>query len=275
MGLHPVFLYIGSFCASATFVYFLFEKMEVVLKKEIKIAFSRLLKNLDAGEEFENWVVTFGSFFDRIMGENHFSWKRFKRSCIASYLSLLVCFAILFSINPNTYYEKFSEGPIYLWVISFLVGGLAVNIFPDYLSYIQTRFFIKLFSKARSSFNKALIPILDIIATYLIFIIFTMSMVFIFMPGNDLNFKMYFNVLKPNFILGIIKRPEILLFLLTTFFTSTWLYLFLLSSALIKYGKFFTKNLDIDNKPFHSLGIVSMATVFIIYLIAAPFVLGK
>ena len=63
--------------------------------------------------------------------------------------------------------------------------------------------------------------------------------------------------------------------LITTFFTSVWIWIYFISSIIVKITgrtragvKFLQKHLDLKEKPFKSLGMVGQVIVTLIYLIA-------
>ncbi len=64
----------------------------------------------------------------------------------------------------------------------------------------------------------------------------------------------------------------------STFFTSVWVYLYVISGLIVKagsfieiLGSFIRKIFDIDNKPLRSMGYVCMVLVSLIFLIV-PFI---
>src|SRR4051794_10741672 len=55
------------------------------------------MKHLETGivaGEAVNWPDTFAKVFDRVFGEKHLSWKCFGRSCIATFVSLVIIIGV-------------------------------------------------------------------------------------------------------------------------------------------------------------------------------------
>jgi len=247
--------------------------MEDAANQETRTACSKRLRNIKTDEKYENWAVTFGNIFDKIFGEKHFSRERFLRSFVATYVFLIICLVTIYSLF--TAYFKSFIGDISLIIIVLLLGVI-LAIIPYYLSLIQTRYFIKLLEKPRNKIIILLVLILDVISTYILFLFFLVIVpnLLSLASFNGFTKEPFLTVFTLDYFKGLTGRKS-LAFLLPTFFTSIWLYFYLFSSWVIKYFKFFTKRFDIENKPFKSLGLVSVSTVFVIYLIAVPFVLSK
>ncbi|GEM_PF-3404566 len=272
------FAYWGSFIVLATFVHLLFWAMGDASSEESRKACSNWLGNIKTGETYENWAVTFGSIFDRILGEEHFSWKRFFRSGLASYASLVICFAAVYTFDVDFYNNDFERDGVLYSILSIFMGGAALNLIPDYFSLIQTRYFINFFERPRNNIFMPLALILDVFSTYILFFfaLIIMAGLTSLVGLSDTKVSPFLLLFSPLDVLKkLINHRFLIVFLSTTFFTSIWLYFYLFSGWVIKYLKVFTRFLNIEEKPFKSLGIVSMSIVFIIYLIASPFVLFK
>jgi len=240
----------------------LFQQAETVVKPEVKAAISQWLQNLNPTTAFANWPVTFAAVFDRIFGERHFSWHCFIRSCAASFLAVVIATLVWAALRPSqfTAFVQYLKNTSLFAV--FLFAAL-LNLIPDYLSLLETRYIIRWMSKRASTFRILGLLAFDLLATAAIFICWLWAA---FMLGR-LSYK------------GLL-RPPILIFFSSTFFTSVWVWLYAGSGLLVKLGQYLGIGvkvlkvvLDIENKPLRSMGYVAILLVTLVYLVAAPFVL--
>jgi hypothetical protein len=85
------------------------------------------------------FATLFRDAFDAVFGAQHLTWRCFKRSCLASYATvgfLTVLWLALFAedikfVNPTLF-------EILLWIAMVLF----INILPDYVSLLKTRYVI-------------------------------------------------------------------------------------------------------------------------------------
>jgi hypothetical protein len=71
-------------------VWKVFERTENLLSGTTKFEVAVWLVGLDLGKKVINWPSTFSRVFDRVFGERHLSWKCFGRSCLTSFISVVV-----------------------------------------------------------------------------------------------------------------------------------------------------------------------------------------
>ncbi len=277
MGSPSTLSYFGSFFTAMTTIYFLFDLLEKNTSDDVKLDLSEKLKKIKTYEGLNNWAETFGKAFDKIFGKEFITWEKFIKSSIASYVCLLICFTYSYSLN-SIYYINLFETYGYFTIFFFLfVFGAWFNLVPDYICLNKTRYLIKLCEKPLTKGEKVGILLGDIISTYIIFffsIIFP-TIIFVLLKAIGV-IEIALLYLSDSF--GNFEPPDIPLsvFLATTYFASIWFYLYLISSRLISCWQFFESFMNKKrNTPFTDLGIISILIVFVIYLIAAPFVLFK
>lgn len=173
-------------------------------------------------------------------------------------------------------------------IIPLLILVFLLNSIGDYFSLLSTRFFI---NKMSNSTNKAVILfylIIDFFVTFLIFIVlfFTATTLYVsfFLKyqvaygsiGQHSIFKLFgvadgivWKYMKADIIeilsLNFSGAYPSKIFIFTTFLTSIWLWLYALSGFTIKafnlsnkVFNFSRNHLDIENKPFRSLGVIAV-----------------
>ncbi|NET39058.1 MAG: hypothetical protein F6K19_44975 [Cyanothece sp. SIO1E1] len=150
------------------------------------------------------------------------------------------------------------------------------NAIPDYFSLLETRYIIKRMATTNSIVAWFLYLILDFCLTIAIFLLAAI----VFSPLVNWFFNININPLRflSNIQYGLrtFDSDYFSVFFYTTFFTSIWIWGYLLSGLILKLitpfrgGLLFLKSkLDIDNKPFRSMGVIIVTIISIIYLIGA------
>lgn len=84
----------------------------------------------------KGWSEGFVSMFDAVFGAHHFSWRCFLRSTLASMIAVILIWLLMGN-----------AGAIGLRVqseltLGFLVSGLVINVFADYISLLETRWLL-------------------------------------------------------------------------------------------------------------------------------------
>ena len=289
-----ILAYIEAWIGIAGFVWVLFERADKVAKDEARESASRFLRNLEVGKSLNEWPRQFCQVFDTVFGEKHISWRCFLRSAIASLISVILIF-ILFSI----FKENILTGAIVdnseptssermFRVISFVfVGGALYNILPDYISLLETRFILHKLRNQQSVFQIIFFLSIDIaasIAIFLVPLIITVMTMNIAIEGLE-SFEETFtfqSILELSsgtiFVKGEIGLLSI--FFYSTFFTSIWIYLYVLASSTITFLSKLQKPwlwlrdnfLDIDSKPILAMGWIASMIVTVVFLVSIPFV---
>lgn len=269
-------------------IWFLFVKLEETLRPEIKTDISNWLSNLNPEKKLANWPTAFASIFDGIFGKKHFSWRCFSRSCIASILAVLMLTILWWALNPEGFYGYF-----YRFGFDSLVGSLVLyillsfcfNLIPDYFSLLETRYIIGKLRNVHSTPKIIIFLVIDLVATVFIFLVGAAIGIAIItiIYGQD-NYEETLTGFMGMFLSGITMDVSndyipvnMGVWFYSTFFTSVWIYLYVISGMIVKAGSFIgilasciRKIFDIDKKPLRSMGYVSIAFVSLAFLIV-PF----
>ena len=83
-----VLSYLGTWAAFAGGLWFLFDKTEKAVSPVVRRSASAWLRNIDPAAVAARWPSLFAAAFDKLFGEKHWSWKCFRRSAVASVLSV-------------------------------------------------------------------------------------------------------------------------------------------------------------------------------------------
>ena len=262
----------------------LFSLSEKAASPDAKNAITRWLKNVKLEGTPTTWPSTFASVFDSIFGKKHFSWRCFRRSCVASLIAVLVMTFIWAALRPlhaRHQMENFVSKPGEFLVVVIVFAGL--NLLPDYVSLLESRYILRRMSAVQHSTGRILsLLVLDVVLTVSIFFAALLLLGF----GFNYPFgKSAANILElyGEGVAEILNHGVFLsspggslslgIFFYTTFFTSVWVWLYAISGLVVKVGEYFGITvspirwfLDIENKPLHSLGVISMLLVTLIYL---------
>ena len=236
--------YFGSWASIMGGTIALFGVAEVVANVEIKDRIKKWLSNTEPDNHEDKWASQFADLFDSIFGKRHLSIKCFVRSCVASVFAVLICWIVFHNTN--------SSGPIISikavdTVLFILMISMVINVFPDYLSLLESRFMLNVLMKRDSKKAVSVILFIDIIATIAIWASSTLITVPIMLYMMDwpidttinnmsdlLNFWIQAVSGSWNEILNMwsddFLGPSVAIRTLfcSTFFTSVWLWLYLI-----------------------------------------------
>jgi hypothetical protein len=292
----PFLAYVGSWVAITGGIWTLFSRAETVTSPEAKVSISRWLKNVRLEGTSTNWPSTFADVFDSIFGKRHFSWRCFWRSCVASIAAVVVMTLIWAALRPQEFKNFLYPRPIFAssepptfepWaVLLVFLGSAFLNFIPDYLSLLESRYVLRLMRSRTSSLQVFALLIVDLLATAAIALcvmgLFT-ALFLLPIDSDEVTFSSVLTISK-GLILGTTLSVEFFLqwpipigvWFYSTFFTSVWVWLYALSGLAVKVGEYLGITLtrlrwalDIENKPLHSLGMVSILLVSLIYLVIA------
>ena len=279
-------------CASVWGVFF---TAQSVARPSFNTTFGARLQQFDLTSWLQRWPDEFATLFDRVFGQRHLSWQRFYRSCLATTFALLVtllAFLIVAGVSPSEYWANWKTSR---YMVIWLVILPTVNFIPDYLSLIETRFLIGRLRSNPSLIRVVLFLCLDLGATATIFCIFySLFYLLSSIPLSNLAdyrwndvvyaFRYTGSVLlkwstSPELDINRVSRFETGIVYFTTFFTSVWLWLYVLAGIvakilerILRYPWHWLKEgfLDLENKPLQSLGWVASGLVFIGFALASP-----
>jgi len=264
----------GTTLALAGFILPLFTSAGQAAANDTKAKLSAWLNNMGGvGKDPFNWATVFTEFFDNLYDHKLFSKRRVFMSFITSIVLLIIIYIIWYLVSYdslNGSLEGLKVDPI-LWIIGI---GAALNLIPDYFSLQETRWILKLLKRTSGILSVLFLLICDLVLTLLIFLVGMGVAVMIYEGGLEKEL-----LLELAYILwgGLTIDSDYIFFspfIYTTLFTSVWIYLYLISSGLIKIGVLLGKGtgkvfglLDVERKPFLSLGVVSSSFIFVIGII--------
>jgi len=205
----------------------------------------------------DTWTAQFGRLFDTVFGEKHFSWKRLYRSAVASVLSVIFLY-VLFAHILGVMGER-SFGAIPFWQV--LLLGAAINIIPDYLSLIETRWLLRRFERVRSFPLQIVLLLVDLVFTAAIIFGAINLYALIFVDGRP-----------PSWVELVALFSPLAILFYSTFLTSIWAWLYCLSTWFIRL---FTKLglrrvLDVKADPVKQIALVGSALVLVGGLALGP-----
>ena len=286
-----VLYYLGTWAAFAGGLWFLFDKAEEAVSPVVRRSASAWLRNVDPAAVAARWPSLFAAAFDKLFGEKHWSWKCFRRSAVASVLSVGIVFGIYWSIYGNvgeSFWGLGDDGPSPTALMSGLPAILllaALNVAPDFVSLLQTRWVL------RWCPGWALV-VLDGVATAVIagavFLVIHVGLFGMVGHGSfDPAWSGIFTAIPENLYGLISLDPELSMFGVTlgiffysTFLTSIWLWLYLAAGAAVRVAGGFGVGLrwlraftDIDEQPFRSLGFAAVLITTLIFLAGIPLIL--
>ncbi len=276
----PQIVSLGTFLAICGFIYKLFEKGDVLINDDAKLQIAVWLLNLKAPERMQNWPTMFAHWFDRVFGEKHLSWKCFFRSCIASLAAVLLVTLVWAALRPDELrliLRGFWRAPSEIGLIqNILLYFLALNLLPDYVSLLETRYVIKLMGKSDSFLWHITLLILDAIVTLIIAAVLPLILAllsFSFVSSEPISLKTYLTEVLPltgnSLILDSIGAPFLAICFYTSFLTSVWIWLYALSGLLMKLlamWEFAKSKVKLDEKPLTYLGAMVISIVTVGYL---------
>lgn len=286
LSIPPLFAYIASWASVTGGVWALFERAEKVVRDDVRDAISRWLRNLDPGGALANWPAQFAAVFDRVFGERHLSWRCFGRSCVASFVFVAIVTFLWVALRPTLFTAFIQSARFDKDMFSVLSFVVIVNLIPDYLSLLETRYVIRWMRFSHSTVRVFFLLVFDLAATAVIFLgSLAVFLTFFLILGDTglsigeiagalteflstfVGLALPLSVAEPGF-----ASPGIPFY--STFFTSVWVWLYALSGLAVKLTQhlgvglaFLKRVLDIDNKPLRSIGFVSMMLVTLVYLI--------
>jgi len=257
--------YSAAWFASLSGVWTLFERAENIAKEDLKKAVSSWLKNTHVPNR-PKWPAIFALLFDRVFGTRHWSFSCFLRSSLASVIAVTIMTFVWGAIRPEDFFSRFESGSDFF--VIFIMAGM-FNLIPDYISLLESRYVIKLLGKRPSTFKLLSFLIIDFFLTA---IIAASPILFIMVSTGSIDEAigtikqgvLFDTYVDHNISFGIV--------IYATFFTSIWVWLYVISGfffkitvSLRKRLKIAIRYIDVDNKPIRSLGFVSMIFVTLIY----------
>lgn len=209
-----------------------------------------------AGAYESSWSTEFCKLFDAVFGEKHFSLKCFLRSSLASIASVIVIF-LLFDSVLGVLGTRTVEA-IDFWDV--VIVGAVLNIVPDYLSLIETRYIIGKIHSIKKITSQLIILFLDILFTGII-----ISIIIVLYTSFLLSESVSIAEL-----MGIFSRYS--LFFYSTFFTSVLVWIYLTSTW---FMRIFSRTpifdiLNTEKEPIHVSAFVGSVVILSACMLLKP-----
>ncbi|MCU5781387.1 hypothetical protein MA04_00687 [Alcanivorax balearicus MACL04] len=266
--------WLASICAVSYFIRRVTKDFDEDLAPEFRLKITRQLKRVKVGDA--DWLFSFDSIFTEIFGTKHLSWRCFSRSMAVS--GLLFAFLIVatgaLAVDVTQIGDLVGQGPFLgalLWILLLVAVGMTFNGILDYLSLWGTRLVIRL-----------PLPPLVKVAVNVTFTTIVVRVIFAFFLGlivySGLSYAFQYGADEPNgailqvFLLYGLQFMEFppqfgsLAFVIfaTSFSTSIWLALHLMSGVLIRWLPGAVSMLNADQAPVRAIGIVSIGVIWLL-----------
>lgn len=241
------------------------------------------LKNISFNQRFSVFAESFSKAFDSIFGKNLISFNAFTRSCLISFLTYMVLFHFMLYVVFDASWNDSDVG--IMGGLGLLLAPMVYNFIPDYLSLIESKYIIKKISHYQKTQQIIYWLVLDVIFTAIIFftcfmtVLLIVSVVISWQSEYETVFGLLDELMTFNFGRNPVNDAGTAIFY-TTFFTSIWIYLYLLSSLLLKLipkatfiSNMAIRYLKVESEPFVVLSIGACLVTIVFYIIGAPFVL--
>jgi hypothetical protein len=252
-----------------------FEWVQGALNPAAKKAISNWLQNLPPDSQDDNWSSAFSHLIDRVFGTKPWSIKFFLRSCVASVIAVAIVVGIYVRAHPI---------PLGDLQDSLAVLGLfsIPNLLPDYISLVISRAIVQRMAKEPTTARVAPLLVLDTILKVIgaTCVIYICSVVVHSILGDSS--RPWFDALGTlRGFYGGLPFPfrsggglQIGIFFYASFFTSIWVWFYILGGVLIK-GLTKTGSLwglvapflDLDANPLKAIGRVVGVTVGMLYAV--------
>ena len=268
--------YVFAWAATTAGLWFLFDKAESAMSARSRKQVAERLVVADLSGSIASAPQQFIELFDSIFGDRHLTWRCFRRSSLASVVAVVVSAPLAFQIGQIggpmlVGVDGFGPGVVLL-VPVMVVGAILMNLVPDYLSLLETRWMMR-FAVRSNWLLMALL--LDFLATSVIaFGVWVLGATLIYngvvlnLPGGG------------SASLGNLLGLTVIVGFQSTYFTSVWLVLYVLSvpvsRLLLRMNNgvgFLLRVTDVERQPFRSMGFVSVIIVSALFALGLPLVL--
>ena len=268
--------YLAAWAASITGIGLLFSSLDTVVPCPTRRRIGEFLRNTEV--RFQ-WNESFVDIFDTIFGKACFTPRRLLMSAVISTIFSVVMYLVWRSFQPEAYALIVREVGIVEPAVMAVVFLVLLNWIPDYVSLQETRWLLTVMQAGRG-FPFFVVIVVDALLTFLVWVAW-LTFVWVIFDVLDLQFfpeLSFHNYLRSIdaavFFIGDKKLIATFLsvYLYTTFFTSIWLWLYALSTWIIRFlhrlisaFQRAISPLDLESKPFTSIGVVSMAITTLLF----------
>lgn len=292
VGFVEVLSFFGTWIAVCVGLLVLFREGEKVMSGESRAAVSDWLLRENFAVRQSNWPKTFVALFDALFTKKHLSWVCFRRSALTSVLVITLLFVGFLGFGLLTAPTSLSG----LAEIGMLLGiPIALNVVIDYASLFETRWILGRMGESEHSFVHLLYLGIDLVLTGLC-VILPVSILQIFGLGVMTEFSMLSSAFWYQMFSALLNMAELFItfteaelgqiprvmsvMLFSTLFTSVWVWLYVVSGALLRVIRpvleglnWLKYHLNVEARPVHAMGMLLAVLVSMGFAISAPFVL--
>lgn len=203
-----------------------------------------------------SWSTHFCRMFDAVFGPRHLSLKRFIRSAIASVLSVVALYILFAHVLGVMGARTFGAMP----VTQALLVGAVINIIPDYLSLIETRWLLDRFGRHQSFFAQVCLLIADLIFSAAI------------ITGFIYAYAWFADERIPSPVELVALFSVYSVFFYSSFMSSAWAWVYCLSAWFVRlFSKVgLRKVLDVKKDPVKQIALVGAAVMVLGGTTAGP-----
>ena len=256
--LSDIYVVFGSAAFVSALFFYLFQCADGFLHEDVKTRLSEyILAPPDQPAPFdlaEMFVELFEGTFDRTPWTRRF----IGRSVIASTIAVVTMTIIYYFENQVSldYVRQHS------WKILLLGAGL--NLIPDYISLVQSRYIIY-YMRGKNVVVMLVLLLVDVLLTSLIVCVAFVLLIRFFRESLLVSFERLPCVLIPGVLL---EKPEGVV-IYTTYFTSVWVWLYMIAVPLARTrGMLYPlrRVVEIEKAPFRAVGVVAFLPPFLLSL---------
>jgi hypothetical protein len=288
----PAFVtYLAAWLGLIGGIWTLFERTETALNAEVKDRVGEWLQNQVKDGRKHDWTVLFREMFDSLFTKDHFSFRCFFRSCIASATAIVAMFVIVtiaqggWDAWQGTYFFQDNKAKASLMLLGY---SILSNALPDYVSLLETRLVIHWMTRA-NGYVRAILVLVDIVLTFVIFIfglLLAMSLLYFMTGGKSMPLGMIWSMPQLVDLCRSVVNGSLFwadghwydglwaVWLYPAYLTSFWIWLFVVGGSVIKALdaasstlRRFMLNLDLKAKPLRSIAVVCMLIVTLPFVI--------
>ncbi len=204
------------------------------LRQEKKSDIAAWLRDDVASEN--HWAQSFIGLFERVFGADHWSWRCFRRSAIASLCFVALLWFVVGKVEPLN--VRIGE----TWPLwRTLICALLINVVADYASLFETRLLLRMLEQRRTVVVQAAVIILDAVLTGVI--IYATIYLFALSPLYEGELGSFSQILGAFSLFSV--------FFYSTFLTSIWIWGFILFCSLLRLARWLNiaELFNIDENP--------------------------
>jgi hypothetical protein len=248
--------------------------LDSMLNDTGRAAITKWLKNVSSDAQDDSWSQALSGLIDRVFGERPFSFKFFRRSCVASFVAVGLVSIFYVRVRLRSH--------LHIALLQVFFNSFIFGLIPDYLSLLTSRAILILISRNPRLLRIVLFLLADALISPLISIggmLTIMVLISTVEPSFSINhplqvipdfYHAFFSWRAFTFSSGTVLDQLSVLFY-SSFFTSIWLWLYVIVGFAMKATRriHVSQYLDIDKKPLGCIGKMSglvLASLWAIFI---------